>query len=87
MHRTSPLGDVAGQARILAQLAGDDLLGLLQELFPSVGIEVEGNKTGRTMPVSDEATLKLKSTERISGIRGALPSSKRVSQACSGTIP
>ena len=81
------LGDVAGQVRVLAQLAGDDLLRNFLELLPGVGLEVASHEPGPTMPVSSKATLKLKSTERISGIRGALPGSKRVSQACSGTIP
>ena len=44
-----PLGDVAGQVRVLAQLAGDDLPGHFQELFPSVRLEVEGHEPGREL--------------------------------------
>ena len=48
-------GHVVGQVRVLAQLAGDDLLGHFKELLPSVWLEVESHEPGQQLqwqPVS-----------------------------------
>ena len=39
----------SGPVRVLAQLAGDDLLGQLQELLACVGLEVEDDEPGQRL--------------------------------------